>query len=365
MTDLRRADYRDLRRYDGALAPCPIDLSDNTNLWGTPPSVTRLLGQAAARGVSSYPDAYSESLKAAIAAYAGVNASQIATGAGSDDILDCAFRALAVAGARVAHIAPTFVMAPTFARTNGLETIAVPLTESYDANVDALLATNAQIIYLCSPNNPTGGLLSRTAVESILERAPGFVIVDEAYMEFAGTTVVDLVAKYDRLLITRTFSKAFGLAGLRVGYGIGSPEIVAELEKARGPYKVNGLGAYAVRVALDSDLDWIRTHVALAVAGREELRNALATRGIDSIASSANFLFAPFKDASAIAKAMRERGVAVRAFSNLLPVSPALRASNGSALRITVGPRDVIATALNVLDQALDEVRGQVSEVLA
>ena len=144
-----------------------------------------MLGGAAAGGLRGYPEPYSESLKRVIAEYTGVRPQQVVTGAGSDDILDCAFRALAVAGAKVAYIAPTFVMLPAFARPNGLQPVPVPLTNQYDADVDALLATQASIIYLCSPNNPTAGSLSRSAIERVVSRAPGFVVVDEAYTDFA------------------------------------------------------------------------------------------------------------------------------------------------------------------------------------
>jgi histidinol-phosphate aminotransferase len=356
MTDIRRTDYRDLRLYTDDTGPCPIDLSDNTNLWGTPPSAAAIIGGTVTGGLRAYPEPYSESLKRTIADYVGVRPTQVVTGAGSDDILDCAFRSLALPGARVAYIAPTFVMVPAFARTNGLQPVPVPLTDRYDANVDALLATDAAIIYLCSPNNPTGGSLSRSAIESIVERARGFVVVDEAYADFAGDNVVDLLATSPRLVIARTFSKAFGLAGLRVGYALTSDDITVELEKARGPYKVGALGALAARRVLENDLEWVRARARLAVDGREELRAELARRNIEAVASNANFVFVPLGDAVSIAAAMRARGVAVRAFTNLPPIDRRLEAAGGSALRITVGPADVMATALAALDAALDDI---------
>lgn len=357
MSDIRRADYRDLRLYTDDTGPCVIDLSDNTNLWGTPPSVAAVLGGGGTADLRGYPEPYSESLKRVIAGYAGVRQQQVVTGAGSDDILDCAFRSLALPGARVAYIAPTFVMVPAFARTNGLQPVPVPLTNQYDADVDAILATKAQIIYLCSPNNPTGGLLSRSAIETIVSRAPGFVVVDEAYADFAGTNVVDLLDTSPRLVIARTFSKAFGLAGLRVGYALAAPQVAVELEKARGPYKVSAVGALAAQRSIENDLEWIRQRAALAVEGRDRFRAELSRRGIDSVRSNANFVFVPLRDAVAIAAAIRTRGVGVRAFSNLPAVDERLAATGGSALRITVGPADMMTTALAALDEALAEVR--------
>jgi histidinol-phosphate aminotransferase len=347
-----RPSYRDLRLYSGDTGACAVDLSDNTNLWGAPPVVQAALAEAAARGMRGYPEPYSESLKDAIAAYAGVGAECVVTGAGSDDVLDCAFRALAEPGDRVAFISPTFVMVPVFAKTNGLEPIAVPLTAAYDGDVDQLIATGARIIYLCSPNNPTGTALSRAAIEAIVERAPGFVIVDEAYVDFARTDVVDLLERSPRLVIARTFSKAFGLAGLRVGYALAAPAVATELEKARGPYKVSAIGSFAARLALVDGLEWVREQAARAITAREALRAELERRGIQTPASSSNFLFAPINGAGRIAAAMRARGVAVRPFANLPRFNEALDASNGEALRITVGPADAMARMLAAFDEA-------------
>lgn len=353
MNDIRRADYRELRLYADDTGACAIDLSDNTNLWGAPPSAAALLARIASRGLRAYPEPYSESLKTAIARHAGVRPNQVVTGAGSDDILDCAFRSLAAPGARVAYIAPTFVMVPAFARTNGLEPIAVPLTTRLDADVDALLATGARVIYLCSPNNPTGGSLSRGAIEALVSRASGCVVIDEAYADFAGASAADLLDASPRLVIARTFSKAFGLAGLRVGYALASPDIAVELEKARGPYKVGAVGAAVAQCALENDLEWVRERAALAIDARAQLASDLRTLGIDPLESSANFVLAPVPDAVAVAAAMRARGVAVRAFSNLPLVDARLRAAKGAALRITVGPPELMTAALEALGQAL------------
>src|SRR3712207_2412396 len=145
-----------------------------------------------------------------------------------------------------------------FARLNALELAPVPLTADYDVDADRLLGTRARIIYICSPNNPTGNALSRAAVERIVDEAPGLVILDEAYAEFADGGATELLARSERLLIARTMSKAFGLAGLRVGYGVGSPAVVTEVEKARGPYTVNAFAELAAVTALSGDVAWMR-----------------------------------------------------------------------------------------------------------
>ncbi|HEX5831383.1 MAG TPA: aminotransferase class I/II-fold pyridoxal phosphate-dependent enzyme, partial [Gemmatimonadaceae bacterium] len=205
--DLARASYRGIQLYAPNRAPCRIDLSDNTNLWGVPPNAERALRDAAVASVTRYPALYAGQLKAALAGYVGVAPEQIVTGCGSDDVLDSALRALAEPGDRVAVLEPSFAMIPIFARMNGLEPVSVPLRGGTALDARAVLATRARVIYLCSPNNPTGNALDRDAVRRVVEEAPGVVILDEAYAEFAGADGRDLLARSDRLLVVRTMSK--------------------------------------------------------------------------------------------------------------------------------------------------------------
>ena len=265
-------------------------------------------------------------------------------------------RAFAAPGDRIAYSAPTFSMIPTFARLNGLDPVSIPLTAQYDVDAERLVQIGAKITYLCTPNNPTATALSRAAVEYVVAHARGVVLLDEAYAEFAPETFVDLVARHDRLLVTRTFSKAFGLAGLRVGYGVGSAELVGLVERTRGPYKVNAYAERAVLAALeegDEALGWVRSHAALAVTNRERLASGLLALGLVPLPSAANFLFVPTARARDAARALRERGILVRAFAGLPTDLAALAAANGAALRIGVGPWEAMQTLLDALD-ALD-----------
>ena len=343
--ELARAAYRDVSQYAADPTPCPIDLSDNTNLWGSPPAAARVLRDIAESGFSRYPSAYASELKAALATYAQVDASRIATGCGSDDILDSAIRAFADPGDRIAFCAPTFAMVPIFARLNGVETVAVPMRDEWDIDPDALLRTEARIIYVCSPNNPTGTCASRAMLETLVRNVSGVVILDEAYAEFADASHLDLVTASERVLATRTMSKAFGLAGLRVGYAIGAPALVAEVEKSRGPYKVSSVAEHAAVTALERDRPWVTAHVVEARASRERLGESLRTLGLAPLPSQANFVLVPVSGALRIARHMRERGVAVRAFESLPGV--------GDALRITAGPPAMMNEALDVLSEVL------------
>jgi histidinol-phosphate aminotransferase len=274
----------------------------------------------------------------------------VVTGCGSDDVLDSAIRAFAEPGDAIAYPDPSFAMIPIFARMNGLRPIPVPLTESLDADAEAMLATGARIIYLCSPNNPTGGSLTRAAIDRVVRDAPGIVVIDEAYAEFAPADCRDLIRSSDRVLLTRTMSKAFGLAGLRVGYAAGAPVLVAAVEKSRGPYKVSAIAERMSLAALGEGMPWVRERVAEAIENRARLVQSLDERGLAALPSEANFVLVPIVRAGERARAMRELGVAVRPFEGLPGVSAALRATAGSALRVSIGPWPMIEAMLAALD---------------
>jgi histidinol-phosphate aminotransferase len=343
--DVARRAYRDISLYAPNREPCGVDLSDNTNLWGIPPEAERAIREAAVSTVTRYPALYAGELKRALAGYVGADPSNVVTGCGSDDVLDSAIRAFAEPGEAVACPDPSFAMIPIFARMNGLSPVPVRLTGDYDVDADAMLATGAKVTYVCSPNNPTGTPASRAAVERIVERAAGVVVIDEAYAEFAGASSVDLALAHDRVLVVRTLSKAFGLAGLRVGYAVGAPALVGEVEKSRGPYKVNAVAERAAVAALTRDAAWVREHVRLAVELRDRLVGELRRIGLAPLPSSANFVLVPVVGAPRVAEAMRSAGVAVRPFGALPGI--------GDALRISVGPWEMLERCLTELDRSL------------
>jgi len=344
---LVRESYKEIPLYAPNKVPCPIDLSDNTNLYGVPPHAERAYREATASAITRYPALYASDLKGALAAYAGVEEKCIVTGCGSDDVLDSAVRAFCDPGDAVACPEPSFVMMPLFAKMNGLKALNIPLKSGdYDIDADALLATKARIIYVCSPNNPTGTLASKAALEKVIEKAPGVVILDEAYAEFCDQNYLKDAATHGRLLVTRTLSKAFGLAGLRIGYGVGAPSLIGEVEKSRGPYKVNAGAERAAAAALRQDMDWVREKVADVIRNRARLTEALKGLGLSPVPSFANFVFVKVpKSATEIDKAMRQRGVAIRAFSGLPGV--------GEALRIGLGPWEQVQAALDALKAVL------------
>lgn len=346
---LARATLRDVVAYHTERTACDVDLSDNTNLFGAPPAAERELARSGREDISRYPGLHTRRLREALSDYAGVHADEIVTGCGSDDVIDSAVRAFAEPGESLAFSDPTFTMIPVFARVNGLVPMPVPFTSALDIDPDALLATEARIIYVCSPNNPTGAVASRAAIDRVIERAPGIVILDEAYAEFSGDGRIADAPHHDRLLVTRTLSKAFGMAGFRIGYGTGSASLVREIAKVRGPYKENAPGERAAACAVTEDVAWMRECVTRAVESRERLAAALRVNGFRPFASSANFVLVPMADSVRIARLAREHGVALRAYEALRGI--------GDAIRITVGPWPAMERALDALIAARDTVR--------
>jgi histidinol-phosphate aminotransferase len=341
IAELKRPSYRDISLHSTPGERCQVDLSDNTNLWGAPPAALRALQATTEETVTRYPAPFEPALREALSDYTGVPVDMIVAGCGSDDILDSAIRAFGESGGFLCLPAPSFSMIPVFARTNGLIPVEVPLTGQADADAATMLDTGAQITYLCSPNNPTGGAFSRETVERIVWGAAGLVIIDQAYAEFGGESFIDLASSGRPVLVTRTLSKAFGLAGLRVGYGIGSPELLGEIMKARGPYKVNALAERAAVAALENDQRWVADRVADAVANRVRFRQELSVRGITSLPSAANFVLVPIEDCVAVSERLRSLGIGVRA----LPALPGI----GDALRIGIGPWDMMERCLDAL----------------
>lgn len=323
--------------------PAALHLADNTNVFGVPPTALAEVLAATAEQVLQYPPSSGPALREAIASYLDVKPNEVVLGCGADGVMDCAFRAFCEPGEGVTFPVPTFMMSRYFALTNGLTPIPVAMHSDGSIDVDGLLAARASVIYVCAPNNPTGVQPSAVDLRTLLERATGIVVIDEAYAEFAGETLVADVMQQDRAIVVRTFSKAFGLAGLRVGYAIGAPALMLEIEKARGPFAVSSVALRAATAAITSDLPWVQARVKDAIASRDELVRLLRALGLAPLPSAANFVLVPVAGARQIAERLAQRGIAVRAFTQLPGV--------GDALRITAGPLDAMRRVADALSE--------------
>lgn len=334
---------RATRRYDPGRRECPVELSDNTNLFGSAPAAMAALREGAAASVRRYPTVYGDRLKEAIADWLGVEPTQVATGCGSDDLLDSAFHAFAGGGGEVAYSDPTFSMVRSFGTMNDVRLRPVPTDARLAPDLEGLFAGEPDVVYLCRPDNPSGHVVAEEALLArVRARRTGMVVLDEAYAAFAHVpSLAPRAPEIPGLIALGTFSKAWGLAGLRVGYAVAAEEAIDLVERARGPYKLNGLAEAAATAALGHDREWLAATVEAASDARGRLQERLAERGYETVPSGANFLLVRVADAEAVASSLRQQGVGVRPFVGL---------PGGDGIRVTVGPPEAANAFLAALD---------------
>lgn len=267
-----------------------------------------------------YPDPLQWELKQKISAYKGVAPERIFLGNGSDEAIDLIFRTLCTPGVdEVAAIAPSYGMYEVCADINNIRYNAIPLEEDYQFDAERFLQSIyspcTKVIFICSPNNPTGNLLPLEEIRKVLDIFPGMVVVDEAYIDFApeGASVVSLLEEYPRLIVLNTFSKAWASAGIRLGMALAHPEVIALFNKVKYPYNVNILTQRAAMERLDH-MDEIRAWVDEALSERERMMQAVAALPICEkvYPSDANFFLAKVNDACGIYDALVEQGIIVR-----------------------------------------------------
>jgi len=353
MSPFPREAYGPLTRYSPDRRPIEVDLSDNTNRWGPHPGALRSVRESDPTELTRYPSVYADPVREAVSERFGVPEACVATGCGSDDLLDSLFRAAGDPGEVVAFRPPTFSMVEIFARMNGME--PRPLAPDAFDRPDELFREAPALLYLCRPDNPTGEVLPRSTVETLVagaERTGTILLLDEAYADFADDDFLERATESTRVIVARTLSKAYGLAGLRVGFAVGAPEVIAEIEKSRGPYKVSHVAERAAVAALRDREGWVPDIVKQVRAETGRLRDQLEERGVTPLPSGANFLLLPLGDleggartAADVTAALRSRGVAVRPFPSLPGI--------GEAVRVSIGPREEMNRFLEALDEVI------------
>lgn len=331
-----------------------VKLSANENPLGT--SAAALAARKALSGAAEYPDPDASKLRAAIGALHSVDPARIVCGTGSDELLNLAAQGFAGPGDEVLFSRFSFAVYDIAARRCGATPVEAPDAD-YATNVDALLGAvtdRTRVAFLANPNNPTGTYLPRSEVERLHAGLPSDVllVVDQAYAEYLGEGEddggLDLAARHDNVLVTRTFSKIYGLAGERVGWATGAPQLVDVLNRIRGPFNVTTSGQAAAIAALD-DQDFVaqsRDHNSAELARFTAAIEALGNHGLRAVPSKANFLLVLFEGAVSAAQALEALGKAGYAVRHL----PGQGLPHG--LRITIGTRrdmDAIAETLRHL----------------
>jgi histidinol-phosphate aminotransferase len=322
----------------------------NTNENPYPPSarVLEALRAALDERVRLYPDPEAQALRARASACWGVPADHILAGNGSDELLALVLRAAVDPGDRVAFPVPTYSLYETLVAVQGGEAVRVPFDDDF-ALPPALARAAARVTFLCNPNSPSGTFVPIDAVDALAEAVAGLLVVDEAYVDFAHDHALRLVGCRPNVLVLRTLSKSYSLAGLRVGLAVGHPEVLAGLRTVKDSYNLNRLSQAAGEAALAdaatmaANVERIRRTRAALVAGLERL-------GFAVLPSQANFVLARRRgrDLGPVAAALAARDVLVRHFA-----VPGLR----DALRITVGTDEETALLLDALAGVLADAR--------
>lgn len=328
-----RPEMGDVPPYATSTATAPIRLDRNESPEEMPQAMReRVLASLAAARWSRYPDPYASELKGALAVREGVSAASVIVGNGSNSLLLSFFLAAAFPGRRIGICPPTFGLYASWARAAGCGVESFPLAEEDLAPPAGEMVAAARrdpdlAFVLCSPNNPTGTLFRREGLVSLLETG-ALVVLDEAYIEFSGGSARDLLPGHPNLLISRTLSKAAALAGVRVGYMLGDPSLLSEIEKVVPPFSVN-LFARAAALAALADETPARERVAAIVAERRRVARALAGEPHARLTEShANFLYLrPERPAEDLFERLLSRGILVRRVAG----------TKREALRVTIG----------------------------
>jgi histidinol-phosphate aminotransferase len=333
--ELVKPSVRALKAYTLAARQAAVKINQNENPYDLPePIKRRVLEAALQRPWSRYPDFDPRELVEALAAYSGWRADGILAGNGSNELIEALLLVTVGPGTRVAIPQPTFTLYALLTGILGGEVAPVALAGDLSYDVDALVDAGRRpgLVIACSPNNPTGGALTPDEVRRLCRETAGLVVIDEAYHEFSGRTVVPLLADHPNLVVLRTFSKAMALAGLRVGYLLASPELVREVNKARLPYNINFFSQLAARAVLD-EREVLEANVRRLIAARETLADELSRfPGVRVYPSEANFLLVELAEADpkTVFELLYARGVLVRDVTSYPRLARCLRVSVGS-----------------------------------
>ncbi|MDK3023019.1 histidinol-phosphate transaminase [Cupriavidus taiwanensis] len=331
-----------------------VKLASNENPLGMPQSARSAVAAAVAE-LGRYPDANGFALKGALSARFGVPADWLTLGNGSNDILELAAHALVEPGQSIVYAEYSFAVYALATQEIGARAIEVPARD-YGHDLDAMaaaIAPDTRLVFIANPNNPTGTFLPAAQIEAFLQRLPRDVVVvlDEAYNEYLDADqqydAIAWVRRYPNLMVSRTFSKAYGLAGLRIGYAVAQPELTDLLNRIRQPFNVNSV-AQAAAIAALADTDFLRRSAELNRDGKRQLTQAFDRLGLEYVPSSGNFVLVRVGDddgaGARVNLALLRQGVIVRPVGNYnLP----------RWLRVTIGLPEENAAFIAALERAL------------
>jgi histidinol-phosphate aminotransferase len=276
-----------------------------------------------------YPNASATMFREAAAEVLGVTPDMILTGNGSDDVLAFAIQTFCSPGDTLAYPDPTYSLYPVLAEIDDVKTAEVPWEKDWALPIDALVATKARAVFLANPNAPSGTFVSPQKIEVLCKRFNGVVLIDEAYVDFADDNCLPLLREYQNLVIARTLSKAYSLAGLRFGYAVARPDVIKEMNKARDSYPCDAISVAAATAAI-LDQEYARKTWEHVKSERQRVSSELTQLGWKVLPSEANFILAAVPDGTGrdVYLGLKEQGILVRYFDK-----PGL----ADKIRVTIG----------------------------
>ncbi|OHD25383.1 MAG: histidinol-phosphate transaminase [Spirochaetes bacterium GWD1_27_9] len=313
---------------------CPIKLNQNESPFDIPLYLKeKILQKLKNTKWNIYPEFVPDDLYTKIANYFNLSKTNILVGNGSNEMIFTILAASAEKTKKVVIPTPTFTVYNLISSNLNATIKYVPLNEDFTFNVPAIIEeskTSGSITVLCSPNNPTGTYLTFNEIEKIISSSGGIVIVDEAYIHFGGETVLDLIPKYNNLIILRTFSKAFGLAGLRIGFMISNKDLITELSKVKLPYNLNIFTLITLSEIFDN-LSLVEENIKTILSEKKFLASELSKfKDLKVIPSEANFFLIKFFDSNFVFAKLVEDGILIRDYNSYPMLENCLRVSVGS-----------------------------------
>jgi histidinol-phosphate aminotransferase len=307
-----------------------IKLNTNENPYPPSPRVRRAIVKASGAALRLYPPPHADAFIDAAAHVYGFRRESVLAGNGSDELLAMLFRAALGSDDTVAYPLPTYSLYDSLAQVQEARVIRVPLGPGFTIPLEALARERAQLTIVCSPNSPCGTLAERAALSELAIALEGrLLVIDEAYVDFADSNALELAQQYRNVIVLRTLSKSFSLAGMRLGLCFAHPDLITQLQKVKDSYNLSRLAIAAGAAALE-DIPWMRRNLERVKRTREATVKRLRAIGFEVPPSQANFILAriPDQDLGPVAAGLRRRGILVRHFP---------RSVFRDALRISIG----------------------------
>lgn len=344
--DIMRTSIRGFTRYYSPDVGDALRMDTSTNVLGPHPAAMEALKNLNGLDLNQYPSTYSDGLRQTLAYTYDLEADNFVVGSGSDENLDIICKCFMECGDDAVVPYPSYSLYDFFININGGKVIPIDLDEEFQLDVDAMAKAGGRVIIMPSPNNPTGNAFRQKDVVEILERYPGIVVVDEAYGEFGGESMIPRVNEFENLIVIKTMSKAYALAGLRVGFSISNLKLADMMSCVKIPYSLNTISEKAAIAAL-RDKEFIRKTISMVEYNKPLLENGLRELGFKTYPSDSNFLLAcPPIDHLKMVKGLKERGVLIRDFGSKRRLK--------NCVRMTIGTKVLNDIMLNKMRQVIE-----------